>query len=149
VFSDEFRLEPASANVELHLLAGVRNSWLGVDGALVNLDTGDVREFALAAERYSGVEDGESWSEGDDEATTCVGSVPAGRYSLRLDAESQAQDSAVTAVSYRLVAKSQVPSTGRGFLVLLALAVPAVVGSLRSKSFELRRWSTSDHAPGG
>jgi Domain of unknown function (DUF4178) len=149
VFSDEFKLEPASANVRIRLHASVSNQWLGVDGALVELDTGDVHAFAVEAERWSGVTDGESWSEGDDTSTVYLGSIPAGRYALRLDASGQAQTGGDAAVSYTVVATSQVPSTGRGVLLIVLLAAAPTFVSFAAASFETRRWATSDHAPGG
>jgi len=149
VFSDEFQLKRSSANLRVHLAAGCSNQWLGVDGALVELDTGDVRAFALQAERWSGVAEGEAWSEGDDSSDVYLGGVPAGRYALRLDAEGSSQTGGATAVPYTVTATSQVPSTGRGVALLaMLLAVPVLVG-VAGAMFETRRWSTSDHPPGG
>lgn len=148
VFSDEFRLEPSSANVRIRLHATVSNQWLGIDGALVNLDTGDVHAFAVEAERWSGVTDGESWSEGDDTGTVYLGSVPAGRYALRLDASGQNQAGGDADVAYTVVATSQVPSPGRGILLILLLVAPPLFVTMAASSFETRRWATSDHAPG-
>ena len=147
VFSDEFRLEPSSANVQFQLTNCVANTWLGVDGALVNLDTGEVRAFALEVENWSGVTDGEAWSEGGTGATAYLGSVPAGRYSLRLDAEGQGQTGAAAAVKYTVRATSQVPSSGRGVAVILVLLAVPVLVTAAAVRFETRRWASSDHAP--
>jgi hypothetical protein len=147
VFSEEFRLEPSLANVAVKLVASVSNQWVGIDGALVNLDTGDVRAFALEAERWSGVADGESWSEGDGEGTTYLGSVPAGRYALRLDAEAAAATPGAN-IPYTVTVRSQVPSTGRAMLLLVLYLVAPVFVTIAAATFESRRWSESDHAGG-
>ena len=149
VFSDEFRLEPSVANVKVHLTAGVGNSWLGIDGALVNLDTGDVHSFALEAERWSGVTEGEAWSEGEPDATTYLGSIPAGRYALRLDSEGQGQGGVPVQINWRVQVTSQVPSPGRGVALLFVLLVAPVFVTAAASIFESRRWATSDHAPQG
>lgn len=142
-FSEEFRLEPARANVAVRIAASVRNGWIGVDGALVNLDTGDVDQFSVDAERWSGVEGGESWSEGSGRGTAFIGSVPAGRYALRLDPAAEQGGVGVPCV---VEVRSQVPSTVRPFLILLVLALPPVFSLIRRAAFEARRWSESDHA---
>jgi predicted RNA-binding Zn-ribbon protein involved in translation (DUF1610 family) len=146
-FSEEFRIDRNHANLQLRLTTNVANAWLGVDGSLVELDTGEVRPFEISADFYTGVESGERWTEGSPESIVYLGGIPAGRYALRLDAETQSTPPA--SFTYTLVATSQVPSTGRGFLLLLLLAAPPVLVTALGMNFESKRWSTSDHAPGG
>jgi hypothetical protein len=61
------------------------NTWAGADVALVNETTGDVEETSLDVEYYSGVEGGESWSEGDDSDSAWFSRLPKGRYLLRVE----------------------------------------------------------------
>jgi hypothetical protein len=61
------------------------NTWAGADVALVNETTGDVEETSLDVEYYSGVEGGESWSEGNDSDSAWFSRLPKGRYLLRVE----------------------------------------------------------------
>jgi hypothetical protein len=56
-----------------------------VVGSLVNVASGDVVTVDGAMEYYSGVEDGESWSEGKEYDTEVAGPVRPGQYVLRLE----------------------------------------------------------------
>jgi hypothetical protein len=159
VFSEPFTLTAAKANLRFRFRANMlANGWVGVEGALVNLDDGEVRYFALQAEHWSGTDDGESWSEGDREATAYLGEVPAGRYAVRLDADgenslptsttgfSTSTPSGSVPAEWTLEIASQVPSHGRAALLLLLLLIPPAIVSLQAASFERRRWAESDHA---
>jgi hypothetical protein len=161
VFSEPFELKAAKANLRFRFHApGLQNGWLGVEGALVDLDGGEVRYFGLQTEHWSGTDDGESWSEGDRDATAYLGEVPAGRYAVRLEADGENTRSSSTSIfgsstvdttpvpaTWELEIKSQVPSHGRPLLVLLLLLIPPAIVSLRAFAFERRRWAESDHAP--
>jgi hypothetical protein len=86
VFSEPFELT-GRRNVSVSASAPVDNSWLYVEGDLVNEDTGLVQQFSLPLEYYHGVEDGESWSEGDRDMRTVLSALPAGKYTMRLEAQ--------------------------------------------------------------
>ncbi len=159
VFTEPFELTASRANLHLELDVPVlNNAWLGLEGALVAEDSGEVRYFALAAEQWSGVTDGEAWSEGDRRGAVVLGQVPAGRYALRLECDFEGSSPYVSAgpgfprrpsrpaVPWTLRVRSQVPSAGRPWLVLLLLLLPALVVSIASWTFEKRRWQESDHA---
>jgi hypothetical protein len=137
-FSEPFTLAPSVANVRIDVKAPLSNAWLGVDGSLVNLDDGQVFAFEVEAERWSGVEGGEAWSEGDGEGTVYLGSVPAGRYALRLEPVTSG-----SVAGYQVLVRSQVPSFFRPFLLVLLLLLPPLLASILSSLFERRRWSES------
>ena len=82
-FSDPFDVRDRE-NVEIRFRALATNFWLGVDGDLVDEQTGVVQEFSLPVEYYEGVSDGESWSEGSREASAFLSALPAGKYTLRI-----------------------------------------------------------------
>ena len=56
-----------------------------LDGALVEVSTGEVHAFSIEAEFWQGVEGGESWHEGSVSGKVYLGSVPRGRYALRIE----------------------------------------------------------------
>jgi hypothetical protein len=79
--SAPFTLDHQSA-LEIDLVATLANQWLELPVSLVNEQTGQGFEFTKNIEFYSGVESGESWSEGSRNADAVLSRVPAGRYHL-------------------------------------------------------------------
>ena len=82
-FSDPFPVR-THENLEIQVTASATNFWLGVDGDLVDEQSGVVQEFLCPVEYYQGVSDGEAWSEGSREGTVYISSLPAGTYTLRI-----------------------------------------------------------------
>jgi DNA-directed RNA polymerase subunit RPC12/RpoP len=142
-FSDEFTLRADPGNLVLQLqVPGLEQGWIGLDGALVNMDSGQVTTFRASAQRYSGVSGGERWSEGNRRGTAVIGSVPAGTYRLRLAAGGW---DAGVGKRYQVTARSQVPRNLWWLLCLLLPLVFPLLTSLRWWSFEANRWANSDH----
>jgi hypothetical protein len=132
---------PRAANLELQVKAPVSNSWLYLDGALINEATGELTEFDVEVSYYYGRDSDGSWSEGGQSATRYLAAVPAGRYLLRL----APQWPGAKAPPYQVQLRSGVPRFYQ--LVLLGLALfawPMLVG-WRQFRFEMERWSESDH----
>jgi hypothetical protein len=129
-------------NLLVDVKAPVNNSWLYLDGALINDDTGEIDEFDMEVSAYNGVEDGEAWSEGSSEATAYLASVHPGRYTMRLAPQWEAGK---PVASYDLIVKSRVPRFWHAFLAIAALLLGPLVGSVRRGGFEQQRWSQSDH----
>ena len=65
-FSDPFQVREHE-NIEIRVRSTGTNFWLGIDGDLVDEQSGVVQEFSLPIEYYEGVSDGESWTEGSRE----------------------------------------------------------------------------------
>ena len=76
---------PAHQNVRVTVRAEVNNSWLDVEGDLIQEDSDLVQPFSAPVSYYHGVEDGESWEEGSKETTIDLSALPAGQYRLRLE----------------------------------------------------------------
>jgi hypothetical protein len=85
-----------------------------------------------------------SWTEGSRSESVTIPQVPAGRYYLRVEPESDAN---APAMVYQLRVKRDAPHVGWLMLVLPFLLIPPIVVSLRSASFEGARWAESDYAP--
>lgn len=83
-FSEPFELS-GWHNLHVSMLADLDNSWVELEGDLINEDTQVTQPFFLAADRYSGVEDGEAWSEGSGEASEYLSAPQGGKYTLRLE----------------------------------------------------------------
>ena len=85
--TDVFDLKGHTSNVELTTRASVDNSWLVVNYALINEDTGQAYDFGREVSWYHGRDEDGDWSEGSSQDVAIVPSVPPGRYYLRVEPE--------------------------------------------------------------
>ncbi len=153
VFTEPFHLN-GRQNVRVTVRAAVDNSWLDVEGDLIQEGSDLVQPFSAPVEYYHGVEDGEAWHEGGQEQTVYVAAVPAGDYVLRLEFATDhsgtkpAQPGApgqTLPVQVRL--EQGAPHLWPWLLTLLALsAIPALVAAYHFY-FERRRWQDSEFSP--
>lgn len=143
VFSYPITIEPRK-NIEVAVEASVNNTWLGIEGDLVNDETFEVQAFTVLVEQYSGVEDGESWSEGGPHNYTMLSSMPRGTYTLRLEVHGEPHKHPG---SFRVTLHQGVPRWLHVFwLFFLLSVVPGLVG-LFHLNFEYRRWQDSAYSP--
>ena len=84
VFTDPIELK-SRRNLQITVFAPVDNSWAWVGGDFINEESGMVEEFELPVEYYYGTEGSEGWSEGGNSNEIYITSLPAGRYTLRLE----------------------------------------------------------------
>jgi hypothetical protein len=145
LFTEPIELDRAG-NLEVRVRAPLNNSWLYLDGALVNEATSEVDEFDIEITYYSGIdpEDG-VWSEGGPEGRAYVASVPPGRYVMRLAPQWEVGK---TPPTYDLTVVSRVPRFYQMLLAMLALLVWPIILGWRSARYEAARWAESDHAAG-
>ena len=139
VFSQPFDLK-GNRNVKITASAPVNNAYAELDIDLVNEHNNDVESVNIPIEYYQGVEDGESWSEGAQESDTTLSSLPAGKYTLRVDGTWQnfSQPMPVT------VKVEQGVTRGVNFCcAFLMLAILPFFSLIRKLMFESRRWSES------
>ena len=139
--TDIFALAGRTSNVEVHLESGLNNHWAYYDLALIEADTDKAYDFGAELEYYQGVEDGESWSEGAQNDTLYVPSVPPGRYYLRAEPESD-----TSPLTLRVKLTRDVPLLRVLLIALLLLALPLGLVHWRAEMFEKARWMESDHA---
>lgn len=137
-FSEPFTLD-GGKNIELRFNSALSNDWAYVVASLVNVASGDVVTVDAAMEHYSGVEDGESWSEGSPSDREVVGPVPAGQYVLRLES----QHGGATEVGLSVVVRQGVFRARYLGLALAVLGLPFLIFGIWSYSVEKRRWSNS------
>ena len=138
-FSEPFELAGRS-NIRISAESPVENSWVYLEGDLINDETGVVQSFPIDISYYYGVDDGESWSEGGRADSAYTSALPAGRYILRLEGqwEKWQQPAPLT------VKIEQNVTNGFNFvLALIALSIVPVIMLIYHISFERRRWSES------
>jgi uncharacterized Zn finger protein (UPF0148 family) len=138
-FSEPFELK-ARRNIRIVGQSPVDNTWVYLEGDLINDETGTVQSFPIDISYYHGVEDGESWSEGGQSDSAYTSSLPAGKYVLRLEGQWERwQQPAVVAVRVE-------QNVTRGFNLLVALIVLSigpVIMLVYHIGFERRRWRES------
>jgi uncharacterized Zn-finger protein len=139
-FSEPFELKKRG-NVKAQLFSEVNNTWLGVQGDLVNETTGDVVSFYEEVGYYSGSDSDGSWSEGSKSATDYLSSVEPGRYVLRTTAYF---DSAAIGRQYQVALTSDTPRGMWFCFALVLLLIGPAIQWLRASSFESSRWAESN-----
>lgn len=87
--SKSFTLSGGSAPLKVNLFSDVDNSWANVGLGLVNEKTNEVIYATKDIERYSGFEDGESWSEGSQNENFNMCGIPQGNYHFIVSAEKE------------------------------------------------------------
>jgi len=138
-FSQPFELA-ARGNLEVVGESPVQNTWVYLEGDLINDETGVVQSFPIDISYYQGVEDGESWSEGEQNDSAYMSAMPAGRYVLRLEGQWEKWQQPAT-VTVKL---EQNVIHGLNLLVaLIVLSIAPVVMVIYHIRFERRRWSES------
>jgi hypothetical protein len=132
----------SEGNVQVKVQAPVNNSWLYLDGALINEETGAVDDFDVEVSYYHGSDSDGSWSEGSTSATRYIPAVPPGRYLLRLEPQWEA---GTAPPDYTLTVRNRVPRFPYALLAMIAVLVWPAIVTWRWFRFEVARWSESDH----
>ena len=107
--------------------------------------TGQAIDVGRQVSYYYGNDSDGSWSEGSRNDNFKLGSIPPGRYFLRIAPEGGEPIGGT--VNYSVRIRRDVPSYVFYILAFFALLIPAVIAWAPSASFEQRRWAESDHAP--
>lgn len=116
------------------------NNWLGVSVDLVNVQTGEVIAVYAEPSYYSGVTDGESWSEGSRHETKQTDDVEPGTYLVRATPSFEPG----RAMDYRVTVQADSkPGFCCPYAIFLLLLVVPVWNWLRSNGFETQRWNES------
>lgn len=142
--TDVFELGGRTSNVQITTSASVDNSWIYLNYALINQDSGQAWDFGREVSYYHGYDSDGSWTEGSRRDTVVIPSIPAGHYYLRIEPEVDARH---PPISYSVQVKRDVPVLGFFGIAFLALLLPAIAITWRSMNFERMRWAESDHPP--
>ena len=138
-FSEPFELA-GRRNIRIIGQSQVQNSWVYLEGDLINDETGVVQSFPIDISYYQGVEDGEAWTEGSQNDSTDTSSMPGGKYVLRLEGQWEKwQEPATISVQVE-----QNVTNGFNFIVvLIVLSIVPIIMGIYHISFERRRWAES------
>ncbi|XXF79261.1 DUF4178 domain-containing protein [Myxococcaceae bacterium GXIMD 01537] len=149
-FSQPFEIRKRG-NVRAQVSTNLSNDWLGVQGDLVNQETGEVVSFYEELSYYSGTDSEGSWSEGSRDDTEYLSAVEPGRYVLRTTASFDPKTAASNPAprAYRVVLTSDTPRGMWFFSALVLLLVGPFIGFVRASGFETERWADSNLSSDG
>ena len=139
VFSQPFDLK-GNQNVKITAGANVSNSWADLDVDLINDQSQEVESVNVPVEYYTGSDSDGPWSEGGTTNDATLSSLPAGKYTLRVEGTWQNWQ-----VQMPVAVKVE-QSVNRGVnfcCALFVLAIMPLLGLFRKFSFESSRWKDS------
>ena len=142
--TDVFELKGRTSNVEFSTRPDLNNNWAYFNYALINTDTNQAFDFGREVSYYFGSDSDGSWTEGGQNDTAMVPSVPSGHYYLRVEPEMDANAAGVT---YSISLRRDVPTWSYFLIAALLLLVPPIFLTFRSTGFEQARWRESDYPP--
>jgi hypothetical protein len=145
IFTNPFELK-SGRNIRVTAYSDLDNSWLYIEGDLINEETGDVQTFSMPVEYYHGVDDGESWTEGSKSPSVHLSAMPPGQYMLRVEAQWEHWQQPATLM---IQIHQGVPRLLHFFLAMLFVSIIPLFVALYQFSFEKRRWADSDFSPFG
>ena len=131
-------------SLQFDFITPVNQSWVELDVDLVNTQTKAVRELSLGAEYWSGVDEGESWSEGNQQATELIPAVEPGEYQLVMDIDGSPE---LGQAEFRIEITRDVMVWSNVLLGLILLFAYPLFRWIREHAFERERWSLSDLSP--
>ncbi len=144
--SPVFEIGKDKGNVEISIKGDVDNSWLYVYGELVNDDTNETFTFERTVEYYHGVDEGESWSEGNSSDHILIGNVPGGKYYLNLDIDNGGTKAADRKTVY-VQLRRDIAGYANYLWCLLFISIMPICVYYRSRATEIARWSDSEYSP--
>ena len=144
-FSQPFDIK-ANSNVKITAGAQVDNSWADLDVDLVNDQSQEVESVNVPVEYYSGTDSDGAWTEGDKKTDATLSSLPAGKYTLRVEGTWQNWQTQMP-VSVKV---EQNVNRGVNFCcAFLILLIVPILGLFRKFSFESGRWKDSMFSASG
>jgi ribosomal protein S27E len=147
VKTQTFRLERDARNLVLRNETDLDNNWVGLGLTLVEQNSGRAWVAQSDVSYWHGVEDGESWSEGDKSRELVFSDLPAGTYYFVIDPE--ISDEKPVSVANRIkVTRDQAAWSNFFFLLIFLVAFP-LFSRYRMSTFESERWKDADYLPSG
>jgi ribosomal protein S27E len=142
-----FELDRDARSLALRHDTDLDNNWLGLNLTLVDKKTGRAWTAQSEVAYWHGVDDGESWSEGDRDRELVFRDLPAGTYYFVIDPEISAEKPVAVADRIRVVRDQ---ATWSNFFLLLAfLVLFPLFSRYRVSAFEAERWKNADFLSSG
>jgi hypothetical protein len=133
--------EVSSRALSLEFDGDVAQSWAFTGGAVIHEESSESAPFGLEISSYSGVEDGESWSEGSRSASTSFTAPSTGTTLLRADMQWDPKAFSPPRLRLRLSSES---FSGWQFFACFGLLLWPLVIAMQRSGFERVRWENSN-----
>ncbi len=147
VTTQTFRLDKAARNLVLRHDTDLDNNWLGLNMTLVEKNSGKAWLAQSDVAYWHGVDDGESWSEGDRSRELVFRDLPAGTYYFVIDPEISAEKPVSVADRVKVIRDQAAWSNF--FFLLVFLALLPLFSRYRVQAFEAERWKKADFLSSG
>ncbi|MET0753794.1 MAG: DUF4178 domain-containing protein [Pyrinomonadaceae bacterium] len=139
VFSNQFELK-GNRNVRITANAPVNNAFADLDVDLINEQSQEVESVNVPIEYYTGTDSDGAWTEGSQTQDATISSLPAGKYTLRVEGTWQNFQQPLQVG----VKVEQNVSRGVNFCcAFVILAIFPLLALFRKFAFESKRWSES------
>jgi hypothetical protein len=132
---------------EITAAAPLNNSWVDLDYALVNKDTGESYEFGSGFEFYSGADSDGAWTEGSTSGSALVPALPRGDYNVVVDSSSGDSRGGALQQPIRLTLTHDVVPWRNFWIACGVIMLYPLILAYRRLVFERRRWSDSAFDP--
>jgi ribosomal protein S27E len=142
VTTQMFRLDKGARNLVFRHDTDLDNNWLGLGLTLVEKNSGRAWVAQTDVAYWHGVDDGESWSEGDRSRELEFRDLPAGTYYFVIDPEISAEKPVAVADRVK-VTRDQAAWSNFFFLLIFLVALP-LFSRYRMTAFENERWKDAD-----
>jgi uncharacterized protein YbaR (Trm112 family) len=143
--TNSFELKGGKSTVEIHLSAPVDNNGLYISGELINEEKGLAYPIDQTIEYYHGVSGGESWSEGSNQSSLLLSSIPDGKYRLDFETSTYPEGSVISPINASI--KRATPLWSNFLWSLILISLPFLWRYSLRYSFEVQRWEESDFSP--
>lgn len=140
--SNTFQITDAPTALQFDLVSNVDNDWFGVTIELINHNTGDRFEVDKTIEFYSGVDEGESWSEGSKSESVFMSQVPAGTYHINLYPEWGSINKDRN--NFEIWVYKDVAMWSNFWVTVLVGVILIIIHYIRFRIFESNRWMESN-----
>ncbi len=137
--SDAFELK-GHQRVFIEAKTHLNNAWLALEGDLIEEANNETLPFELNIEYWSGTEDGEAWSEGDQNGYLYIPAQPPGKYVMKLEGH---WEKMAAPQSFHLKVQQTTIDPVYLFLALLGVSIIPIFGWIGKFMFESKRWSES------
>lgn len=141
VVTPSFNIEGTTSPLAIHLSANLSNNWVEYGITLINEKTQEEKDVDIGVEFYTGVDQGESWAEGQSRNSFTLCGVAAGRYHLELVPQKGGEIPTVDLTFIR--GESYFSNV---FVTIGGLVVSIIIMLALSSSFEQRRWQHSPYS---
>ncbi|MFZ4535001.1 DUF4178 domain-containing protein [Propionivibrio sp.] len=140
--TQEFTLPSRAKSLRVRHSTDVENNWVDITTTLVEKKTGEAYQGAQEVSYYRGVDDGESWSEGNKDDAIAFKDIPPGTYYLTIEYE-LGKDRVDAVADTVAVVRNPVTWSNYVFVMIFLVLFP-LYSRWRRSAFEAKRWNESD-----